>query len=146
MSYFAKPYLIVHDEWFDDDLEKNKIDFKNKNVKNILKIHDFFYEQSNYKIGASENNLQLGIKVNKTETINNNYLKNSSERYNSLTHKKFSFINKIPKRNLKFSITKKFIYSLFIFNFLLIFGFIIFFISSSKKNASISFISLEKEF
>ena len=58
MSYFAKSNFIVYDEWFDDDLEKNKLDVKNKKIKNISKIHQFFYEQSNYKVDASENNLQ----------------------------------------------------------------------------------------
>ena len=73
MSYFAKPNFIIYDEWFDDDLEKNKLDVKNKKIKNISKIHDFFYEQSNYKVGASENNLQLEIKVNEKQLITDNY-------------------------------------------------------------------------
>ena len=146
MSYFAKPNFIKYDEWFDDDLEKNKVDLKNKKIKSISKVHNFFYEQSNYKVGASENNFKLDIKVNEKELITNNYLKKPSEKYTSATQKKFSFIHKIPKRKLKFIITQKLIYSLFIFSFLLIFGFVIFFISSSKKSDSNTFISLEKEF
>ena len=67
LSYFAKPNFIVYDEWFDDDLEKNKLDVKNKKIKNISKIHEFFYNQSNYKVGASENNLQLDIKINEKQ-------------------------------------------------------------------------------
>ena len=146
MSYFAKPKFIKYDEWFDEDLEKNKPDFLNKKIKRISKVHNFFYEQSNYKVGASENNLQLDIKVNEKKLITNNYLKNSSEKFTSETNKNFIFINKIPKRKLKFRTTKKLIYSLFIFSFILIFGFIIFFISSSKKSAPNKLISLEKEF
>ena len=61
MSYFAKPNFIVYDEWFDDDFKKTKLDFKNKKIKTIANIHEFFYEQSNYKVGASENNLQIDI-------------------------------------------------------------------------------------
>ena len=144
MSYFAKSNFIVYDEWFDEDLEKNKLDFKNKKIKKISKIHDFFYEQSNYKIGASENNLQLDIKENKKELITNNYHEKSSEKYTSVKQKNFSLTHKIPKSNLKFSITKKIIYSFSIFSFLLIFGFVIFFISSSKKSESNTF-SVEKE-
>ena len=125
MSYFAKPNFIKYDEWFDDDLEKNKPDVVNKKIKRISKVHNFFYEQSNYKVGASENNLQLEIKVNENELISNNILKNSSEKYTSATNKQFSFIHKIPKSKLKFRITKKLIYSLFIFSFLLIFSFVI---------------------
>ena len=146
MSYFAKPNFIIYDEWFDYDLEKNKLDVKNKKIKNISKIHEFFYEQSNYKVGASENNLQLEIKVNEKQLINNNYFKKSSGKYTSTSDHKISFINKLTKSKLKFSITKKLIYSLSILSFLLIFGFVLLFIYSSKKSASNSFIILEKEF
>ena len=146
MSYFAKPNTIVYDEWFDDDLEKNNLYVKNKKIKKISKIHDFFYEQSNYKIGASENNLQLVIKVNEKELIANNYLEEFSEKYSSGKHKKFSLIHKTAKGKLKFIITKKLFYSLSIFSFLLIFGFVMFLISSSKKSVSNTLISLEKEF
>ena len=41
LSYFAKPNFIVYDEWFDNDLKKSKIDFKNKKI-NSSKIHEFF--------------------------------------------------------------------------------------------------------
>ena len=145
MSYFAKPNFIVYDEWFDDDLEKNKLDVKNKKIKNISKIHEFFYEQSNYKVGASENNLELEIKVNEKQIITNNYFKKSSEKFTSTSRKKISFINKLTKNKFKFIITKKLIYSLSIFSFLLICCFVIFFISSSKKSGSNTFIRLEKE-
>ena len=136
MSYFAKPNFIVFDEWFDDDLEKNKLDVKNKKIKNISKIHEFFYEQSNYKVGASENNLALEIKVNEKQIITNNYFKKSSEKFTSTSRKKISFINKLTKNKFKFIITKKLIYSLSIFGFVFIFGFMLFFISQSNKNDS----------
>ena len=42
LSYFAKPIFIVYDEWFDNDLKKNKLDFKNKKTTNSSKIHEFF--------------------------------------------------------------------------------------------------------
>ena len=132
MSYFAKPNFIVYDEWFDEDLEKNKLDVKNKKIKDISKIHDFFYEQSNYKVGASENNLRLEIKVNEKEIISDNYHEKNSERYTLSTQKKFSFIHKISESKLKFNLTKKIIYSLSIFSFVH-FRISIFFISSSKK-------------
>ena len=64
LSYFAKPNFIVYDEWFDNDLKKTKLNVKKK-ITNISKIHEFFYEQSNYKFGASENNLQIDNNENR---------------------------------------------------------------------------------
>ncbi len=136
MSYFAKPNFIVYDEWFDDDLEKINVDVKNKKVKTSSNIHEFFYQQSKYKVGASENNFQLEINVNEKELITNNYLVSNLEKLNSVPNKKFQFFEILRKRKLKFNITKKFIYSYSIIVFLVIFGFLMFFISQSKKNES----------
>ena len=148
MSYFAKPNFIIYDEWFDYDLEKTKIDSKNKKIKNISKIHEFFYEQSNYKVGASENNFQLEIKVNQEELITRNYYEKTSEKYTSVSNDNFKFIKKLIKSTLQFNITKKLIFSLSILSFVFIFGFLIFFISQSKKNDSniTNKTFLEKEF
>ena len=149
MSFFAKPNFIIYDEWFDDDLEKNKLNIKNKKIKNIAKIHQFFYEQSNYKVGASENNMQLEIKLNKKEIITDNYFEKTSEQYSSVSNKKLHLFENLTKSKLKFNITKKLIYSLTIFGFAFIFGFLLFFISKSKKNDSRitnKSIALEKEF
>ena len=130
MSYFAKPNFIIYDSWFDNDLEKTKLNFKNKKIKTTKNVHEFFYELSNYKIGASENNMQLETKANKKELINNNYLDNILESYDPISNKKFQFFKKFTKNKLKFNITKKLSYSLSIVGFLLIFGFLIFFIST----------------
>jgi hypothetical protein len=136
LSYFAKPNFIVYDEWFDDDL-KNIIPYdKNKKITNTSSIHEFFYEQSNYKVGASENNLQLEIKVNKKELFNKNDLEYSSAKNASLTNKKFQIFKEITKNKLKFNITNKIIYFLSIFGFVIILALILFFISQSKKNES----------
>ena len=136
MSYFAKPNFIIYDEWFDDNLEKNKIYLKNKKIKTISNMHDFFYEQSNYKVGASENNLQLDIKVNKKKLSNKNYLENTSEKYAQLSIKKFSLFEKLTRSKLKFNLKNKIIYYLSLFGLVLILGFLLFFISQSKKNES----------
>ena len=100
LSYFAKPNFIVYDEWFDNDLKKTKLDFKNKKITKSSKIHAFFYEQSNYKVGASENNLQINIDKNREEIFNNYYFENNSEKYDSLSNKKFLFFEKSPKQTL----------------------------------------------
>ena len=149
MSYFAKPNFIIYDEWFNDNLEKTKLDKKNKEIKTISNLHEFFYLQSNYKVGASENNLQLDIKTNEKELITKNYLEKASEKYTPVSLKKIRFFQKLTKGKLKFSPTKKLIYSLSIFCLVLIFGFVIFFISSSRKSESKitnKFLSLEKVF
>jgi len=149
LSYFAKPNFIVYDEWFDNDLKKNKLNVKNNKITKISKIHEFFYEQSNYKVGASENNLQIDIDKNREELFNNYYFKNNSEKYDSLSNKKFLFFEKIAQNKLKFNLNKKFIYSLSIFGFVFFLGFLLFFISQSKTNKSkitIKPIVLEKVF
>ena len=149
MSYFAKPKFIIYDEWFDEDFEKTMPDIQNKKIKEILNIHEFFYEQSNHKIGASENNLQLDSKVNEKEQINNNYFDNNSKIYNSISYKKFKFFKEYPKSKIKFYPPKILIYYLSTITFFFIFGFFIFYIFSSKKSASnISnrYFSIEKEF
>ena len=135
-SYFAKPKLIFYDEWFDDNLEKSNFYLKNKKITNISNIHEFFYEQSNYKVGASENNLQIDINENREELFNNYYFENNSEKYDSLSNKKFLFFEKITKNKFKFSFKKKITYSLSIFGFVIILGLLLFFISQSKKNES----------
>ena len=149
LSYFAKPNFIVYDEWFDDNFKKTKLDVKNKKIKTISNMHDFFYEQSNLKVGASENNLQLDIKVNKKELFNKNHLVNTLEKDSQLLIKKFRLFEKITKSNIKFNLKKKFIYSLSIFGFVFFLGFLLFFISQSKTNKSkitIKPIVLEKGF
>ena len=133
MSYFAEPNFIIYDEWFDDNLKKTKLDVKNKKIKTTENLHEFFYELSNHKIGASENNMQLDTKEKELITnnylVNNtNYLENISESYYPLSNKKFKLFNKFTKSKLKFNITKKLVYTLSIVSCLLIFGILIFFI------------------
>ena len=116
MSYFAKPNFIVYDEWFDNDFKKSKLDFKNKKISSS-KIHEFFYEQSNYKVGASENNLRIDIAEDREELFKNYYFENNSKKYDSLSNKKFQTFEKITKNKFKFNIKKNIIYSLSIFGF-----------------------------
>ena len=149
MSYFAKPNFIVYDEWFDNDFKKTKLDFKNNKLTNSSKIHEFFYEQSNYKVGASENNLQIDIAENREELFNNYYFAINSEKNDSLSNKKIFFFHRRAKNKHQYNIKKKIIYSLSIFGFVVILGLVLFFISQSKKNESNltnKLILLEKRF
>jgi hypothetical protein len=136
LSYFAKPNFIVYDEWFDNDLKKPKVNFKNKKITNISTLHEFFYEQSNYKVGASENNLLINNDKNSWEVFHNYYFENNYEKYDSLSNKKFMFFEKITNNKFKFNIKKKIVYSLSISGFVIILGLLVFFISQSKKNES----------
>jgi len=136
LSYFAEPNFIKYDEWFDYDFEKTKYDIEHKKMKTTSKIHDFFYEQSNYKIGGSENKLELEIKLNQKEITSNNYLEITSEKYNSVLNKKFQFFKKLTKNKAEFETTQKLIYYLSIFVIVIFFGFILFLIPQSKKNKS----------
>jgi len=80
--------------------------------------------------------LKLDIKVNKKELSNKNYLENTSYKNAKLLFKKFSLFEKLKKNKLKFKLTNKIIYSLSLFGLVLILGFLLFFISQSKKNES----------
>jgi len=93
--------------------------------------------------------LHIDINEYRDELFNNYYLENNSERYDSLSNKKFLFFEKITNNKFKFSIKKKIIYSLSIFGIVIILGLILFFISQSKKNESTltnKLILLEKRF
>ena len=109
LSYFAKPNFIVYDEWFDNDLKKITTKEKNSITTKIPSIHEFFYEQSNYKVGASENNLQIDINENREELFNNYYFENNSEKYDSLSNKNFYSWEKLQKTNLALILQKKFL-------------------------------------
>ena len=130
MSYFAKPNFIVYDEWFDTDLEKNKPDDQNKKLQTISNLHEFFYEKSNFKIGGSENNLQLDLKINSKEILSENVFENTEKTYTLLSHKKFRIFEKLKKSKIKLNQAKRLIYFLLILAFILIFGFVISTISS----------------
>ena len=129
MSYSAKPNFIIYDEWFDEDFKKSNIDDQNKKINNISNIHQFFYEFSKSKIGASENHFQLEIKENQKKLIYSNHPEKKSERLGLVSNKKFQNFKKITRSKPKFNIKKRLIYSLSIFCFILIFGLILFFIS-----------------
>ena len=99
-------------------------------------MHEFFYEQSNYKVGASENNLEFDFVMNQKELFSNNYPKKIPEKYPSLSSKNLWLFEKLLKSKPQFNMAKKIIYSLSIFGILFIFGFLILFVLQSKKNES----------
>ena len=136
MSYFAEPNFIIYDEWFDDNLEKKKINFRNKKIKPISNIHEYFYIQSNNQIGASENNMELNIKKIKKELTINNSTDNISVNYSPLLDRKSRFFDKFKKSKFRLGPIQKLICSLSLFFSIMIFGYIKYSISHSPKNES----------
>ena len=97
-------------------------------------------------MGGTENNMQLVIKVDEKKLLTNNYLENTSEKYNLISDSIFRFFGKLTKNKFKFDITNQIIYSLSIFSFLIICGFLIFYVSSFRKsNSNITKSSLTQE-
>ena len=136
MSYFAKPYFIPYDEWFDNDLEKSKINTEDRKIKVIPSIHEFFYRQSNNKFGASENNLKLDIENKSKQLLTNNYDEDFSGNYLLPNKEKYEFIQNSSKSKFKFRISHKLFSRLSIMSFLVIFGLSIFFLSQSNEEES----------
>ena len=136
MSYFAKPYFIPYDEWFDNDLENSKINIEDKKRKDILSIHEFFYKQSNKKVGASENNLKLDIEKNSKQIFTNNSEKSFSKNYFLPNKEKYKLSHKSSKRKFKFRIFNKSFSRLTIISFFVIFGLLIFFVSQTREKES----------
>ena len=136
MSYFAKPYFIPYDEWFDNDLENSKINIEDKKRKDILSIHEFFYKQSNKKVGASENNLKLDIEKNSKQIFTNNSEKSFSKNYFLPNKEKYKLSHKSSKRKFKFRILNKSFSRLTIISFFVIFGLLIFFVSQTREKES----------
>ena len=65
-----------------------------------------------YKVGGSDNNLQIDIDENREELFKNYYFEKKSEKYDTLSNKNFPLYEKITKNKLKFNIKNKIIYSL----------------------------------
>ena len=149
MSYFAKSHFIIYDEWFDENLENTRLDIQNSKSKTITNMHEFFYEASNYKIGASENYLQLDKKINEKQIFTNDYHENTSIKFPSRSNENFWCFEKLTKSKFKFKKTKKLVFSLLIFGFSFILGYLLIDTLQSRKNEpniTNKLFSLKKEF
>ena len=147
LSYFAKPFLIPYDEWFVDDLEEKIVNHNKKKRKNFSSIHEFFYRQSNYKIGASENNLQMDIEVQTKKLLSTNKSHNSSKN-NFESSKKGTLMRNSSKQAINDSLSANFFYRLIVGVFLLIFGSMILLIFQSENkeiNTNIQVSKLDQE-
>ena len=80
-SYPAKPYVVPQDDWFNN----NSRNFENKSTtngtKNISSIHEFFYLQSDIKVGGSDNHLKRNLEKKSSTKIILSSFKNSDESF-----------------------------------------------------------------
>ena len=94
-SYPAKPYVIPHDDWFNN----NSINFENepkaKGIKSKTSIHEFFYRQSNVTVGGSENLIQTTLEKKSSEKIINSSQQKSNKSVSPRNEEKYSY-SKIP--------------------------------------------------
>ena len=68
-SYPAKPYVVPHDDWFNNNSSNFENNSENKGRKNISTIHEFFYRQSDVKIGGSDNHIKTNLQKKSSSKI-----------------------------------------------------------------------------
>ena len=96
-SYPAKPYVVPHDDWFNNNNTSNfEIESIAKGSKNITTIHEFFYRQSHFKVGGSDNLIQINSEKKSIAKIIIPSQRNFYKSYSSRKEEKYSY-SKIPK-------------------------------------------------
>ena len=96
-SYPAKPFEIPHDDWFNNNSSNLENKSETKGTRNITTIHDFFYRQSDLKIGGSENHIQTNLEKKSSSNIVNLFFQNSKESLILSSGEKYSY-SKIPTK------------------------------------------------
>ena len=93
-SYPAKPYVVPHDDWFNNTSNyENKP--KAKGIKSKTSIHEFFYRQANVKVGGSDNLIQTTLEKQSSEKIIISYHQNSNKSVSPINKEEYSN-SKIP--------------------------------------------------
>ena len=94
-SYPAKPYVVPHDDWFNN--KSNKFENKPtvKGIKSKTSIHEFFYRQSHVKVGGSDNLIQKNMEKKSSEKIISTFQQNSNNSVLPRNEEKYSY-SKIP--------------------------------------------------
>ena len=95
-SYPAKPYIVPHDDWFNNNSSNFESEPKAKGIKSKTSIHEFFYKQSHVKVGGSDNLIQTTLKKKSLEKIIVSSHQNSNKRVSPRKEEKYSY-PKIPK-------------------------------------------------
>ena len=96
-SYPAKPYEVPQDDWFNNNSRSFENNSKTNETKNISTIHEFFYRQSDIKIGGSDNHLKRNLEKKSSTKIIITSLKNPEESFLSRIKIKYIY-SKIPKK------------------------------------------------
>ena len=121
-SYPAKPYVVPNDDWFNN----NSINFKKSitnQTKTIYTVHEFFYRQSNVKVGGSDNFLGKNLEKKSSKKIIISSLRNSDKCFLSSGKKKYIYykisreLKSIKKRPFQGKTSHKNLSNKNIFNF-----------------------------
>ena len=78
-SYPAKPYVVPHDDWFNNKSSNFENKPKAKEIKSKTTIHEFFYRQSHVKVGGSDNLIQTNLERKSSEKIISAFQQNSNK-------------------------------------------------------------------
>ena len=95
-SYPAKPYVVPHDDWFNNKSSNFENKPKAKEIKSKTTIHEFFYRQSNLKVGGSDNLIQTTLEKKSSEKIIISSHRNNEKLVSSSNEENYSY-SKIPK-------------------------------------------------
>ena len=94
-SYPAKPYVVPHDDWFNNNSSDLENKPKAKEIKSKTSLHEFFYRQSYVKVGGSDNLLQTTLEKKSSEKIIISSHQNSNKSVSPKNEEKYSY-PKIP--------------------------------------------------
>ena len=94
-SYPAKPYVVPHDDWFNNKSSNFENKPKAKEIKSKTTIHEFFYRQSHVKVGGSDNLIQTNLEKKSSEKIISAFQQNSNKSVLPRNEEKYSY-SKIP--------------------------------------------------
>ena len=94
-SYPAKPYVVPHDDWFNNNSSNFENEPKVKEIKSKTSIHEFFYRQSQIKVGGSDILIQTTFEKKSSENITISSHQNSNKSVSTRNEKKYSY-SKIP--------------------------------------------------
>ena len=94
-SYPAKPYVVPHDDWFNNNSSKFENEPKVKEIKSKTSIHEFFYRQSHVKVGGSDNLIQKNLEKKSSEKIITAFQQNSNKSALPRNEEKYNY-SKIP--------------------------------------------------